>query len=150
MTRIIGQLCREWPVLLDERGHGCFAWACSCATAWIGALHARRRDRGRPNPRDRQGPLVAVGWAERIQDSIEGGDHRVRGQDVEDGQHRHGGLGETSGARCLLRMVISKDVVEKRLGDVGELGGVDGSGASRRDTTLPKTARLAMVTESAP
>jgi hypothetical protein len=47
-------------------------------------------------------------------------------------------------------MVISKDVVEKRLGDVGELGGVDGSGASRRDTTLPKTARLAMVTESAP
>ena len=163
MTRIIGQLCREWPVLLDERGHGC----CARATPLLrGHVLAQPRGLARFTPgvaiavgqilvivRGR-GPLVdavtlTLGWAERIQDGIEGGDHRVRGQDVEDGQHRHGGLGETSGARCLLRMVISKDVVEKRLGDVGELGGVDGLGRIQERHNSAED-RQAMVTESAP
>ena len=163
MTRIIGQLCREWPVLLDERGHSC----CARATPLLrGHVLAQPRGLARFTPgvaiavgqilvivRGR-GPLVAatltLGWAERIQDGIEGGDHRVRGQDVEDGQHRHGRLGKSSGARCLLQMVISKDVVEKRLGDVGELGGVDGLGPSRSDKALPKITGLGTVTESAP
>ena len=99
---MIGQLCREWPVLLDERGHSC----CARATPLLRG-HVLAQPRGlarfthgiavvvsqilvRVIVRGR-GPLVAValtiGWAERFQDGIEGGDHRVRGSGQEMCRH---------------------------------------------------------------
>ena len=90
---MISKFCREWPVLLDVCGHGPCARAAPLLRGHVLALPrglARFTHgiavavsqilvvRGR-------GPLVAValtiGWAERFQDGVEGGGHRVHGQD---------------------------------------------------------------------
>ena len=165
MTRIIGQLCREWPVLLDERGHGC----CARATPLLrGHVLAQPRGLARFTP----GVAIAVGqilvivrgrgllvavtltleWAERIQDGIEGGDRRVRGQDVElkMASTAMAGLGRRAARDASSEWSSRSTSWKKDSAMLASLAALTGSGASRRDTTLPKTARLAMVTESAP
>ena len=149
---MIRKFCREWPVLLDEHGHGRCARAAPLLRGHVLALPrgmARFTHgiaiavsqilvivRGR-------GPLVAVtlmiGWAERFQD---GGfaDRMLK---------MASGLGRRAARDASCEWSSRRTSWKNDSAMLASLA-LTGSGASRSDKALPKIPGLGAVTESAP